>query len=160
MKKMSNQLGFPVRFYSTLDDSKHRNVDRHVLLTPRHHPSDSPKIDGLDFEPTFTMVTASQAATKGSDANSDLNVKALLERFCKQILVYYAGGCNDNAGDAQLEIVKTFEKIAHLLIKLRNTLESQDDQNSIQSWIVLRSWKHVEWTVGPSFLVIHFMWTI
>jgi len=94
--------GFVRLWYHVSDDSEHHKVNRHILLMTC--------LDGEDI-PMFKFLTASESAKKDSDSNAKLNHQTYMELLNIDILAHYGGSCTDNASDALLETIKTFDHV-------------------------------------------------
>lgn len=59
--------------------------------------------------PCFRVVTASEAISKDSTGNSQLNIQSMKEYNSSAVNLHCGGGTTDNASDAWLETSKTFD---------------------------------------------------
>ncbi len=91
--------GFLRYFYSSSDDSKHFNRNRHVCLISQL----------INDHPGFRHITSSVNEVKSDNAGK--NSEAIIDVVGLRNAAHYGGGCNDNAADAQNEIGVTFRKI-------------------------------------------------
>jgi len=91
--------GFLRYFYSSSDDSKHFNRNRHVCLISQL----------INDHPGFRHITSSVNEVKSDNAGK--NSEAIIDVLGLRNAAHYGGGCNDNAADAQNEIGVTFRKI-------------------------------------------------
>jgi hypothetical protein len=89
--------GFQGCFYSLSNDSEHYSRNRHVLIISSNN---STSISIL--EPSFRHVTSSVNEVKSN--NSSKNADAIIAMLGLRVAVYYGGGTNDNASNAQKEI--------------------------------------------------------
>ena len=96
--------GFPRYYFSSSDDSEHHNRNRHVLII-----SNNTSDEVLNPQPSYRHVTSSANNVKSSNASK--NAEAIIGMLGVRHAAYYGGGTNDNAGDAQKEILTTFENI-------------------------------------------------
>ena len=96
--------GFRRYFYSSSDDSEHFKRNRHVLIM-----SSNTSTDFDNPQPSYRHVTSSVNAIKSKNAHK--NATAIIEMLGVEHALYYGGGTNDNAGDAQKEIKETFKHI-------------------------------------------------
>lgn len=96
--------GFQRYFYTSSDDSKHWKQNRHVLIASTFD------FDGSsDLDPSFRHITSAVSNVKSS--NAEMNAKEIVDLLGIEAAVWYGGGCNDNANDAQAEIRSTFDSI-------------------------------------------------
>lgn len=103
--------GFFRLMYTVGDDTKQRKGDtRHVLLMTYDKSGNKD-----EFDPAFEVLTVSEAASKGSAGNSDLNVEMLTKKLPLSHLAHYGGNCSDNANDAVAEGKETFSQIIKIL---------------------------------------------
>lgn len=96
--------GFQRFFYSSSDDSKHWKQNRHVLITSTFDFESS-----SDLDPSFRHITYAVSNVKSS--NAEMNAKEIVDLLGIEAAVWYGGGCNNNANDAQAEIRSTFDFI-------------------------------------------------
>jgi hypothetical protein len=108
-----DMYGFVRLWFSLSDDSRFFKVDRHGLFMTAHR--DNPSGPGAYIDPCFHILTASAAASKDSEGNSDLNVATFCACLSTRVLVNYGGGTTDNAPDAIEESRKTFLKVMDTL---------------------------------------------
>lgn len=103
-----DEYGYYRLWYTSADDAQHaRKFDkRHVLLMS--------SMDD-DGQPFFDLLTASGAHGKTSDANSDLNVDVMTSTLPLAGAALYGGNTSDNANDALLEGVQTFDKMMQFI---------------------------------------------
>jgi len=113
--------GFQRFFYSSSDDSKHFKLNRHVLIISTFDEgNESPEWCSSPADPTFRHVCSSPSMIKSS--NAEKNADEIIKLLGLEIAAYYLGGTNDNASDAQNEILMTHQIIM-------KALEDSDDEN-------------------------------
>jgi hypothetical protein len=92
------------------NDSKHHTRNCHVLIIPSFDDNGNTEDwCSTPFNPTFRRVCSSVALVKPSNAKK--NSEEIIELLGLELAAYYAGGTNDNANDAQREIIDTFNFI-------------------------------------------------
>ena len=113
--------GFRRYFYSSSDDSKHHKRNRHVLIISSFDLGCESSKDWCitPVNPTFRQFCSSVNMVKSSNALK--NSEEMIDLLGLEVASYYAGGTNDNAGDAQKEIVDTFDYI------MKEVGESEDE---------------------------------
>ncbi len=113
--------GFRPCIYLSSDDSKHFKRNHHVLVTSDFEEISS-DLDYLSvpFDPTFRLITTSPNEVKSE--NYKLNADDIIDMLGLEGAAYINGGVNDNAADAQNEILCTVQEI------LRR-VELSDDPN-------------------------------
>ena len=113
--------GFQRFFFSSSDDSKHFKLNRHVLIISTFDGGN--ELYGwcsLLTDPTFCHVCLLPSMVKSSNAQK--NADEIIQLLGLENASYYLGGCNDNASDAQNEILMT-----HTIIM--KALKDSDDDN-------------------------------
>ena len=113
--------GFQRFFFSSSDDSKHFKLNRHVLIISTFDGgNESYDWCSSPTDPTFRHVCSSPPMVKSSNAQK--NADEIIQLLGLENASYYLGGCNDNASDAQNEILMT-----HTIIM--KALEDSNDDN-------------------------------
>ena len=107
----NNPHGFRRCYHFSSDDSKHFKNNRHVLIASSHDGNASD-----DWaNPSLCHLTSGVAASKDSAGNTSKNRDVFKKHHALSALGHLGGGTADNAGDAQVEIVKTFNEVMDLL---------------------------------------------
>ena len=101
--------GFQQYFYLSANDSKHFKRNRHVLVLSSFEDDEQATFSATPADPTFRHVTSSVSMVKSS--NSTKNAADIIDLLGLPTAAFIAGGTNDNAADAQVEISETCNKI-------------------------------------------------
>jgi hypothetical protein len=96
--------GFRTSFYSTSDASLHFKDSRNVLCITQHG---NPNLTNI--QPMFRHVSSAVCNVKSETAAR--NAQHVIDMLGLETAAYYGGGTNDNAPDAQLEILTMFDLI-------------------------------------------------
>jgi len=138
-----SKFGFRRAFYSSQDDSKDaQGQNRHVNLVSHFDTPDTGDWrTATTVNPSSRLVTAAVNNVKSSNAKK--NAKDIIDLMGLKAAVYYGGGCNDNAGDAQKEIRDTF----HYIMK---EAEESDDP-SIRELVYVNGVKRRPLSFGDPF---------
>ncbi len=96
--------GFRLYYYFSSDDSNIQQRNRHVLIisTPSNNVESN-------LQPSYRHVTSSVSAVKSASAVK--NADAIIDMLGLEGAAFLAGAVCDNAADAQLEIMDTFDEI-------------------------------------------------
>lgn len=93
------------------DDTKHGNKEnRHVLIVTADGEVMN-RVHQWQVNPVFHVLANSEAVTKTSEGNSDLNLQCLTSNIPPATIARFNGQATDNAPDAKKEARLTFEKI-------------------------------------------------
>jgi len=104
--------GFAKLWYMSSDGAKHHGSNRNVL-----HITCSTSDDPSKLVPAFRLLTCSNYTIKTSEFCAEKNVETMVNEFGVGPLIHFAGGTNDNANDAQKEILMTFDASKETLKK-------------------------------------------
>jgi hypothetical protein len=112
-----SEHGFRTLFYSSSDASIHHSRNRHVIIISVNQSTQPNKID-----PSFRMLSCSVSAVKTSKFNADKCAESIIKGVGLEGAAYYSGGTNDNAPDAQNEILLTFEEVIKRILASGNPI--------------------------------------
>lgn len=96
--------GFMCVIYISSDDSKHNGLNRHICLVSMDFDNN---VD--DPQPGFRHITSCVNEAKSTNAN--INSTNIIQTLGLRNAMHVGGGCNDNAPDAQVEILRTCDGI-------------------------------------------------